>query len=233
MTKHEEKNVVKKRKQSHMLTYLGFGVLMVTFVAKDAIRDELKDAVASLESAENMFVITSGIDFTDSNVAELTRSLAQLSEESHKSKRDTEWLEERRDDALHEVQLSLVGLAKRLNNVEALTGRAPHRQDEKDLTDFKLTLNEMYGKWDAAYKAQDATPQRILEVDNIGLAAAALGLDISHFEGRVLEHAKVWKDFREAQFKWATWASWFLYPLGVVIALVGKLRGEEGMGAEE
>jgi len=231
MTKPDKETITKKRR-SHIVTYLGFGVLLITFVAKDALRDKWKDAVATLDGAENMFIIRNGIEFTDSNVRELTRALSHFSEESHKSKPDAEWFEERRDDVLNEVQLSLVGLAERLNNIEALTVKAPHPQDMKNLSEFKQALNEMYGKWEAAYKAQDATPQRLLDLDHLGVAAAALSLDVSHLEGSVLEHAKVWKDFWEARFKWATWASWFFYPLGLVIALVGRVHGEEAMGAE-
>ncbi len=220
------------QRHHHLVTFVGAVIVFLTFVARDGIREQLKDFVASLDTAENMFVLREGNQFTESRIAELTRNFKVFFEESHKSKSDDEWFEEKLDNELQLVQVDLVELANRINNVERILGKAPNHQDEQDLRPLKEELNDAYDKWSGFYKVHDAGPQSILDLRNLDLVVAELSLNITHLEGRMLNHARERKAVKEEHYKWATWASYFFYTLGLGLGLIGRVYGVEGVGED-
>jgi hypothetical protein len=221
------------QRHRQLVKYLGAVIVFATFVAKDGKRDTLKDLVASLETAENTFVLREENQFVESRISELERSFKEFSEESHKSKPDTEWFEEKLNNALHQVQPDLVALAMRINNIERILEVAPNPQDEQDLRSLKKHVDETYDEWDHFYKAQDARPQSILGVNELGTITAKLSLNLSLLEGRVLDHARQRRGVEEGHYKLATWASWCFYGLGFVLGLIARIYGVEGVAESE
>jgi hypothetical protein len=205
-------------------------IVFVTFILKEGKRDQLKDFVGSLDMAENMFVLRQESQFAESRIADLSRSVTELFVESHKSKPDAEWFEEKLNNELQLVQVNLVGLANRINSMEQILARAPNHQDEQDLHPIKEAVSESYDKWSHFHKVHDSRPQSILDLRQLDIAVAVLSLNISQLEGKVLDHARERRATEEEHYKWATWASYVFYTLGLGLGLIARIYGVEGVG---
>ena len=55
------------------------------------------------------------------------------------------------------------------------------------------------------------------------LQVAVFGLTHAYWEKGVMESTKRWKAVLEARYLLCTWASYFLYVVGAVVAVAGKL----------
>ena len=221
-----------RTRRSRRLMLLGFAIVLVTFVVKEIIRDELKRDIDSIDIA----LKAKGAADTDfsatANEFTLNQKLKQLSDELTSPKTAgilstirllDETLEVRR---LYDIVANNV--ARVSDVLETLPKEAKPLRVQRD--DVRRDLEKVHKHMEEVIAQNtvptpDARDHALIMLESVEVAA--FGLTHDYWERGVMESAKRWKTVLEARYILCTWASYFLYIVGVVVAVAGKLYDTE------
>lgn len=211
---------------------IGAGVILATFVIKDAMRENLRDLIASIDKAEDVFTVRA-------ESAELMQRVNLL------APRDTR-PEDKEKQAWARINstwqyLSLIGWE--LDNVSTLVHRLPSPSaSNQKLQGFQKTLDALRytdGRVRTLFTPPGQEPSSNRQDELLKEAQKNLGdcvellVDVREFGYEMLAQARNVRRAAEERFRWFTWTSYSLYGLGWIIALLGKILQSNGSADTE
>jgi hypothetical protein len=230
------------KRNSGRISMIGALIVFGTFIAKDAIRENIKDLVDSLDSAQNMYQLQRGnVDIM--HALKLNRDiLDRMGQEfrgvpvpaPHAIDKWSDSAVAYSTTALRESRAGLeraMNVAKRLPDHGAFEGQIK-MLDEKEAQLQHLGEENIDAIWESAetgvphpidnrmtlydwIRLADSMPQRTKELTN-----------------RVIKSAEETAHTDEHRYKVFTWISYFLYTLGWTLGIANKRYGGEELGAD-
>jgi hypothetical protein len=212
-------------------------VVLLTFLFKEVLRDNAKDKVAAMESAQRAYDSRFATDLIDSQLATVIEKIRIILDNLAKRNEDhnpevlggpypNEGLRSYFRDDYNSAWLSLTGRLTML--CESLEG-AKKKEARKEIELFKEALLKI------RRSLSEPLPPGI-DIDGIYMACIAAMRYIHHelgdFEKRLVE--EVTQEARKGShdLKKFTYLSYFLYPAGVLIGVFGQLAGVKTAGGE-
>ena len=226
MSKHTE---TRKR----LITILGFLILFVTFVVKDAIKEQVKDEVASLESADSLFTSTVETAAVFSMVVRLKTdiSISMGRQDTVRSVID------QIEPYCLEATLKVRSL-RRL--VETLPEDSGLHNSLDDLVQRNGSLIERVNKIEDELKKPEHVERKLDDEPDNGLSQELRKLafdvngllkEISNVKVAAVQKSAEIKQAEQQKLKYYTYLSYALYGLGWSLAFYGRLTGVEGVEA--
>jgi hypothetical protein len=217
------------RKHDRLLSVIGAIIIFITFLVREAIRDDLKELVNSIDAAEGVFMIRSD-----------SRDVAEEIEyvRAYLTDRRIGLLVQRSPRAYYR------GLIAELDSSLHLLAKVPHggefNTEAKDL----LAKSDKVGD-EMLYPlpplpdnpptpAQKAAETVIVEAETKSWREAVL-LDrqVRDFSTRVLTLARQVEATEEDHYRLSKWASFILFAIGSGLALIGKIVGVKNLKISE
>jgi predicted component of viral defense system (DUF524 family) len=215
---------------SREIFIIGALVVFITFVVKDAVRENLKDLVDSINSAEDAYR-----NSTES--ARISKEVVDVELQVEEFKRAS--------DPTGPVTLTAVVAGKDvaatteslLRNLENLNEHLPTRKDlQPSLSEHKknlASLVEQLQSIDSSLHGTGEAPTTLIQLRSIESAIwREYWLYILPTGEKLLAQAESIKERRERNYKICTIVSYVLYVLGWTLAFVGHLAGLEVPGAD-
>lgn len=250
-----------KKSRSHkygrVVTLFGAVIVFLTFVIKDAIREQVKDAVDSLQMAETVFrntsqdtlhwdlTIDSFREFRDrlediqKNIEDM-KDRAGAQESSTFQGWDMDTLTEQQNDNTTLLVLDM----ETLSHVRRMIEKLP----VKDTSLFVTSLTSLKARFESLKNVSDKELERVHKMgdfQNKDVTGAlgqqllshwtegeALRADISGLTAKVLTRLIEQKEADETRLKRYTWLSYVLYAIGWSLALFGRLYGVDPIAEE-
>ena len=227
------------RRHSRVLIFVGALVVFVTFVVREGLRENLKDLVDSIDTAQGVFVV----EQENQQMSERLAAIFNINEAMYSNINKL-----RTGGALLAIDETAIGLhyqltydvLQRLDNEYAaakrLLNKVPH--DKK----YDIEVNEL--KWrsdDASDSFKSFRPagtgssqQQFMDsfgvIQGIEHRALDVETDFQSLATTVLRESMDKKEKDDGYFRIATWASYGLYAVGWGLGLIGKLYGVDGVG---
>ena len=227
-------------KHPELITVLGGLILFATFLVKDILREQEKDVVNAIDSAESIYLIRDSnlalrkeIDQLDANINRSRGEILRADRSKHKEKQT-----EAREfipifDGSEDPVVRLLGETDvEVDNLQRLVAKAPPTAEH--LTEFA----KVYWEWDKLRMQFFAQPlpsldeklkedaKNIAERDRAYYSSVWLiNSKISMVGAEILDDAHYTKEKLEHRVKIFTPISYVLFGLGVVLTIVSKLFG--------
>jgi hypothetical protein len=212
-----------------MVLFISAFIAFVAFVVKDEVRQNLKDLVDSINAATTIFLVRSDnrdIRFEIGKIEQFLRQSKPI------------WLGQASSDT------HFKNLSAELDSIVRLLHSVPH--DEKvDKEAYDLILKERKFMYDSLLSpiaplpegpiVRDEAAEAAEEARQTKVRAAAILLDnqVQDLGTSVLFAAQEALKREERRYRISVYASYILYPLSVLIGLVGTIFGVEGAGLKE
>ena len=214
------------KKHERLLSAVGAGLVLLTFVVREAIREDLRDLISSIDSAQSTYLVRADSVDIVSRLVALDARIAQMA--SAKIALGPISDLRRQEDA---DDWAYIRLNSTLNNLSDLVDRLPNgdRQPYKDrlgqLSAGVKTIDDKYPAFDNGISETNPTEAQKRE-------AAKLLFDVEQLlqktyqgsfslEKDVLTRAQQERESKEHLYTWCTWISYVTYPLGWLIGFVG------------
>jgi hypothetical protein len=240
---------------SRLLSLVGALVVFVTFVAKEGIRERMKEVTDSIEGAENVFLAQTGSSIKSIAFADLARRMLV---NQQNLERYTHPLVDKAQpgynifaDRFVNERLELTWEAFQhvdtlVSNTSRLKRRLPERST--DIDDGFIFIRDNTAKLGASYKElrdneeAEARPrgvnhatylmQRFTQTVQLGAWSVQLADHAYELAEEVLEAADKAREKAERRYRMWTWISYGLYSLGWGLALAGTMYGIRASGAD-
>jgi hypothetical protein len=214
-------------------------IVVVTFVIKDVLRDSQKDLVDSLEATRNASVLKTGIDRLQDNLdtiqyrlqsfgilnLQTTNSRDSILQSIANSKEDLTLTDHRVQNLRETYKL----LSQQLRGSDRAKAEQALKRDQATLNDFQ--------RKNAALRSQP-TPSSEEQLSNLAKTAS----DLSHNYWKASEQLFTIQDVLEPfksecssaarHLRTFTYLSYLLYPLGILIGIIGQFAGVKPPGRE-
>lgn len=220
------------RKHHRLLTFVGALIVFGTFVVKDALREQLKDLVDSIDSAQSTYVVRMDISRIELYVKSLNRYVRYGSSSQGETKiAQTESLKRDIDDLVGMTQY----LAAQVGNINRLAQKLGSA-NKKEVTNSIESINKQHEDLRASVTdyvrlAENNDQSRLSEmsskIDASWHTAETLVTSTPQFAFNLLTSAREVSKRQEERYRFYTWASYFLYALGWSLGLIGRLVGVE------
>ena len=217
------------------ITVLGAAIVFAMFVIKDAYQEGLKEVVASISTAQNLYEVEHSLTDIDRRIGVLQRRLSNIEsnvsrsgtnpEPSVTSASNLNW-----DDV---KDAFVTAFAKELKNDCLLLNEIPDHIEEKN-TCIEMTKDLLLESANSrASSVNQESTEYIMDVFSLTLRFAKREQQEQTLHDKILEAAELERNRRERRVHQATIASYVLYPFGWIIGLLGKLYGDgEGPALE-
>jgi hypothetical protein len=219
-----------------LMTFTGALIVFVTFVLKDGLREQLKDLVSSIDSAESVFAIRND---TATTAMWLQRIQEQVDWVAEKIKlKGTSYsgdMVERMHSSLEIMNEVYESLAVSLDNISQLLEKVPgQKENEKKHREIEERLRNLREQREALLVVVTREPMSILwRIAPLLNETQKASDDTRQLARDVLAEATKKRKERENIVNATTWASYVLYTLGWGLGLVGRVYGAEEIGAAE
>lgn len=220
---------VRKNRHERNFILAGAFVVFLTFVVKDAIRDYLRDFGDSVDKAETAYLIRQDIG----GVRGQLRDVVDMLPKAKTSKSDR--LAIRMMTALNTSDSDRITMENNKGLWEKLPDRI-RQQDKKNLDAIESKLAEVenfiFDMGGVAAKNAGTSHDNLEALpilDKIDDDEVDLTFQIYDFSLDVLKQARAVQSRNEHWYTIATYASYVLYFLGLVLGLIGRFQGIEGV----
>ena len=196
-----------------LVTFIGALIVFVTFVVKDGLREQLKDLVSSIDSAESVFAIRNDANTTAMWLQRLQEQVDWIAEKIKlKGTSYSGDMVERTHSTLEIISEVHESIAVSLDNISNLIEKVPHQEENarkaKEIQDDLQHLRDEHDILTAVFTRQ---PMDVLwklapllsETEKTSEKTRLLAKD-------VLSEATRARKQREAVFGITTWASYLL-----------------------
>jgi DNA-binding transcriptional MerR regulator len=218
------------------LTFIGALVVFVTFVVKDGLREQLKDLVSSISTAESVFAIRNDTSTTTMWLQRLQEQVDWVAEKIKlKGTSFSGDMVEKLHSSLEITNEMHESLGVSLENISTLIEKVPGQlQHKKQYEELEVKLKELREKHDALLQVFTREPMAITwTIAPLLSETQAASDDTRSLAKDVLSAATGARKRREAVVNAATWLSYLLYTLGWGLSLVGRLYGAEDLSVSE
>jgi ABC-type transporter Mla subunit MlaD len=217
---------LKRHRQS--LSLVGALIVFSTFVIKDAIRQDVKDTVDSLQAAEDVFVTRSENQAAAMTLASIKAYVENL---SNKTDSALDYL----DDELSGVQEMVLQGKRNLDNLKRMIDKLPGTN-----APLISSLHKLEGNYDAVFESTKTVSQGVADglirmerraerIAAVGNQTSDLLIEIQTFADKVIETSDEVRKAEERKYRRYTMLSYFLYAIGWSLALFGRLFGMDSM----
>jgi hypothetical protein len=225
------------KKHNNWLTVVGVAIVFVTFVVKDAYRESLRDSVSAITEAQQSFLTTMGMTQIGLTVTGIDTHLQRDQSSGNGSEEDQLEIAETSRQTLKEIY-TIYGAD--LDSISRLLRTLPPEpEDEKTCRKMKVLVSaaeESVSDPESAKKVVEESlknPDPMVKSITATLYGVVLGMPLAQImptveklQKRVIWEADRERDIKENRVRRATVASYILYPLGLVVSLIGRLYGE-------
>lgn len=236
------------KRHGRLLSLVGALLVFVTFVAKEGIREHLKEVTDSIEGAENVFLTQTGSSIESIPFADLARrmSVNQQNLQRHtgplvdKARPDYNIFADRFvNERLNLAWEAFQHVGTVVSNTSRLSSRLPERPTVIDerfgfITDSTAKLRASYKDFednmDAEHIPRGVTHatmlmRRFTQILELGTGSVILADHAYALANKVLEEADKARERAERRYRMWTWISYGLYSLGWGLAFTGTLYG--------
>lgn len=224
------------KQNERVLSAVGAGLVLSTFVVREAIREDLRDLISSIDAARTVYLLRADSVEITSRLVALDQRIGEGSGPRIVLGPITDL--RRQQDADDWTYIRLNGT---LANLADLVDRLPRHY--RGLYMPRLAqLNASVKRIDDDYSAFDngISPTNPTEAEKERAAARLLkiegDLDSTYqtsftLEQDALKAAQQVRESKETFYSWCTWVSYVTYPLGWFIGFLGALVGVKGLAA--
>lgn len=212
------------RRRQRLFVFLGVAVVFLTFIVKDALREQLKDQVDAIERAKTLYTVRADTSEILDQVG-LGMGDMILNPQNSNDLRLRYYITHRKVVSVEsKIILTLTNI---YDLVKAL--------DQPIISQMLPAINDLYEESKQYHARMDKLSPGGNSLSDADLdTARSLYTELSHFDVsvfkmglRVLDKAEEKKVADERHYRVATWASYFLYALGSGLALIGRIFGVE------
>jgi hypothetical protein len=234
-------------KHKDLLVVVGGLIIVATFLVKDVLRDQEKDLVDAINSAESTYLIRDAnlevrkeLDDIDANVTETRREMFLALPSGQKKQLGGTGLVPGFDGSQDRTVRLLGETDVEVDNLSRLVAKASPTSEH--LKEF----GELYWQWDKLRMKMFETPLPLLDQKptedpkvasqrrlEYYLAIRNINSRIRMVGAEILDDAHYTKEKREHRVSVFAPISYVLFGLGVVVTVVSKLFGIEGEGVAE
>lgn len=214
-------------RRGRLLTLLGALIVFLTFVVKDAIREQVKDTVDALQAADYQFVSTSENALNLSFATEILRTANAIFHRLTAAPSDS------LEDSLEDIQPNILQDIATLENLKRLIEKLPGEESS-----LRNSLQELEGRRRALVAGSDNLEKQAKsnkhptededdsmhdQLDSIGTESEDLLSDIGKLNGQALDRLTEIRRSEEQKYHRYTLMSYLLYAIGWSLALFGRL----------
>ena len=211
-----------------LVTFIGALIVFVTFIVKDGLREQLKDLVSSIDSAESVFAIRNDATTTAMWLQRLQEQVDWIAEKIKlKATSYSGDMVERTHSSLEIINEVHESLGVSLDNISKLVEKVPgQKQSIQKVEEIKKRLQELRDQHDVLVQIFTREPMGVIWKLAPLLSETQKTSDDTRLLARqVLATAVTARKQREEVVGVATWASYVLYTLGWSLGLAGRLYG--------
>jgi hypothetical protein len=230
-----------------LIKIVGGMIILATFLVKDVLRDQEKDIVETINSAESLYLIRDAslelhkeIDEVDANVNKdglaILKALPPIRNNESK-KADWQADFDRNEDRLLRAEIETYS---EVDNLSRLIAKAPPSPEHLK------QYSELYWQWDKLRMAEFAIPVKRLDEATPDDSKATYNRDLKTYAdvwlanrsldmvgAMILDDAHYIKERKEHRVRVFTPISYVLFVLGVLVTLASELFGIEDEGVGE
>jgi hypothetical protein len=219
-------------KHRRLVTFIGALIVFVTFVIKDGLREQLKDLVSSIDSAESVFAIRNDTATTAMWLQRLQEQVDWIAEKIKlKGTSYSGDMVERMHSSLEIINEVHESLDVSLGNISQLLEKVPgQQQNEKKHKEIEDRLRDLREQREALLMIFTREPMSILwKIAPLLSETQKASDDTRQFAKDVLAEATKERKQRERVVNATTWTSYVLYTLGWGLGLAGRVYGVDGV----
>jgi hypothetical protein len=244
MTKHGTKAFL--RRHERLLVLAGTLITLMTFLVRDVLRENLRDIVASIDSAESTFLLRGATREISDQLATLSESVNAIEKQQRAARKrlSSDVLDKLRetDDQLHRHEAALRqkenSFVVSLDSFGRLIEKLP---DDPDRDKQWQTFNKFWSELESSElefnsalvndrKTDEDPLHHALRVEgDVDLNQMKLGL----LAAKTLDDAEAIKKSRERWLNVCNCAFYSVVTMGVCLALLGRLYGVDSVDPEE
>lgn len=214
------------RRHDRLISFIAASVVLITFIVKDEIRQDLKDLVDSIDQAENVFMIRSDSRDLGEQVEYLQQDLGD---------KGTKWRRLASSDRYYR------SVTAELDSALHLLAKVPHDEVfDREASDLSTKLS----KWmsnsltrvaplpegpTVRDEAAEARTRKLKE--KLSADAYLLDTQTRGFGARVVDMARKVEVREERRYRVTKYVSYLVYLIGWVLGLFGTMFGAEGRKA--
>jgi hypothetical protein len=237
-------NNPKNKLRNTLITFLGAGLVLATFIWKENLRDDAKDRLASIENAEGVFLIRAENRSNSVEMQQLRSKLDSIGGEVHlgpswwmkrpSSKTESDWHMIELD--LAEVEEDIPFVRESVDNLSVMIERAGEQKE--GLAKQVKELQERIGRLEADEKSTQTSMQRQTRASLPGLRQRSgvledEGVEIwkeaDTLDKEALRRTRSEKEEVKRELSRDTIITNVLFGLGWAIALIGRLFSIDGL----
>jgi hypothetical protein len=220
------KNFVTEHRR--MLGFVGALIVFVTFMVKDGLREELKDLVSSIDSAEDVFAIRNDSSTTAMWLQRLQEQVDWVAEKTKlKGTSYSGDMVERTHSSLEITREQHESIAMAFENIRRLIEKLHGRKkEEEQLAALEKRLEAAREEHDVLALKFGREPMSVLwAIAPLLNETEAISEDTRQLAKDLLGAAATERKHRETVYGVSTWASYLLYTLGWSLGLAGRIFG--------
>jgi hypothetical protein len=228
------------KRHHRIIIIIGAFIVFLTFVTKDAIRDQLKEETDSLQSAETLYLswirnndLLVSLDDIETRIGNLQESVEKTSipNATAKNRQTVEFV--------HRINRVTKGLRSLHTALSPLIDKVPaYRQEyetlDKGLIEMEARQDEVSNEIQKSEDANRTEEEHIALLNRAfkGMGTSDVYSKVNEFPPKLIATFFEKKERKEKLYKNCTWLSYILYTVGWGLALIGRLAGD-GMAANE
>jgi hypothetical protein len=248
------------RRHGQTVSFVGLSIVLATFVVKEVWRDNAKDLLSALQSAESTFTVRSEFTALRAQLNQLATDVQMVAADRHLENYAgirsgiafyngvLSGLFSSTHSTMDNMSISLRSFSRLIDELPA--GRKRRMEKLRDsCTDLLARYQKMEERiekeWNKELNAINATSwdereKKSAELDKAYSAATITSLynihlwsELMKFEGKLIDEAKAASEERKRQYELYVSISYWLFAFGWLLALVGtSLRGGRDATAE-
>jgi hypothetical protein len=240
------------RKYRRFLSVIGAGIVLITFVVNQVVRDHLKDLVDSTEKAQSIFSIKDGNRIIQQQLQGISNLLRYFEPEINRTNPDfaknspSSFVQEEDlwDDILQGDKRELANVSDILEVVpgqETLIKQVNTLGDEIETlrNQNRHFLNDCLAQLEPAWGGEPihvAPNKSAIEIagrrceqdfENVQQGSADISSKIKDAKAQTIRVALDFRNRYEQKYRRYTWASYVLYAVGWMLAVLGRAYGFE------
>ncbi len=227
----------RSKRRRNVLTIISAAVLLLTYIAKEVVKEKTKDQADSLRSAEALYRSELGLSSLETHDL-VFRVINQINEINQINKtqsvKDRDYSDVIKNDVVIAQQI-LGDVNSSFDSVSRFIDKLPSGAD--DLRQGRETLRPSVDKINKeASDALKTSPAhdwtRAVQVKLLIVVLATEEMVVTELGDGVLTRSQQVQEACDKLYRFSGWAATFLFVAGVVLAVYANLSGIKGLGGE-
>lgn len=241
-----KKRLSKKHKK--LLPIIGAGIVLATFVVKEALREDLKDFVDAIDSAAGVFVIRGDFNSTAFQLRVIEQKIDRVEQVTTSTTKDPFTLLVVNQQMMIFRELH-EGAESSLDNAFRLSQKFPNGRKityQSEISKLRADLEEARKAFREEGVVVARASSRIgpdlvpIGEDRISIANATTGLfnqtnslltSVQALSTKILREADEIEERKQKRYDFLTKGSYLLFGIGWLLGLIGKLLGVDAIDA--